>query len=240
MMSFALNDCVKGDNSSNGLQADLANGFTEVEVNATQRPIPYEWTPPAVYEEKSIRFLNLGPARVTLSGRIVNFHRQPNQDKTDKAAKGFFKVLLSDGTALLMVISMVTTIRSRTSLVQKVFTNDVQKVKLWYARTQYKLRLGQFVSTWTTHISNAGSLSLTASGASLSTNIFPERNKTCNFKIHDESSSSALCRTPLGYGKGDHPLTLMTLESFVKGGYEVAGGEILVCVKSIGDRKRCR
>ena len=31
----------------------------------------------------------------------------------------------------------------------------------------------------------------------------------------------------------------MTLKSFIEGGYDVPDGKILVCVKSIGGRKKC-
>ena len=45
--------------------------------------------------------------------------------------------------------------------------------------------------------------------------------------------------TPLGYEEGKQLAGLMTLKNFVEGGHEVVDGKILVCVKSIGGRKKC-
>jgi hypothetical protein len=57
--------------------------------------------------------------------------------------------------------------------------------------------------------------------------------------IHENSDEGVQCKKPLGYKEG-HPLTgLMTLRNFIDGGYDVANGRILVCVKSIGARKKC-
>lgn len=58
--------------------------------------------------------------------------------------------------------------------------------------------------------------------------------------IHEEKEESMLCRTPLGYKDGQNKAALMTLSDFASGGSDVADGSILVCVKSIGARKKCK
>lgn len=113
------------------------------------------------------------------------------------------------------------------------------QVKLWYAKVDYNLRLGLLVSIWTTHVSNAESSSLTVQDASLVTSIFPERDNSCYFLAQEQSDEGVMCKTPLGYRDGKQLDGLMTLKSFIEGGHELADGKILVCVKSIGGRKKC-
>ena len=112
------------------------------------------------------------------------------------------------------------------------------QVRLWYAKVDYKLRLGQLVSVWTPHISTSDLGSLSLQGTSLVTSIFPERDSSCYFMVQDNSDTGTLCKTPLGYVDGKQLASLMTLKSFVEGGHEVDDGKILVCVKSIGGRKK--
>lgn len=112
-------------------------------------------------------------------------------------------------------------------------------MKLWYAKVDYQLRLGHLVSIWTPHLSNADSSSLTLQNVSLVTSIFPERDNSCYFKAEEHSDEGVLCKTPLGYRDGKQLDGLMTLKNYIDGGHEVAGGKILVCVKSIGARKKC-
>lgn len=45
---------------------------------------------------------------------------------------------------------------------------------------------------------------------------------------------------PMGHEDGKQLTGLMTLRNFIEGGHEVKDGKILVCVKSIGTRKKCR
>ena len=111
-------------------------------------------------------------------------------------------------------------------------------MKLWYAKVDYKLRLGQLVSVWTPHISISDSGSLTLQGGSLVTSIFPERDRSCYFMLQDNSDTGTLYKTPLGYVDGRQLASLMTLKSFAEGAHEVDDGKILVCVKSIGGRKK--
>lgn len=82
--------------------------------------------------------------------------------------------------------------------------------------------------------------SLSLRNASLVTSIFPERDNSCYFMVQDSADSATLCRTPLGYRDGKQLAGLMTLKNFVEGGSDVEDGKILVCVKSVGGRKKCR
>ena len=112
-------------------------------------------------------------------------------------------------------------------------------MKLWYANVDYQLRLEHLVSIWTPHISNAESSSLTLQDASLVTSIFPERDNSCYFMVQENSDEGVLCKAPLGYQAGEQLDGLITLKNYIEGGHEVPGVRVLVCVKSIGGRKKC-
>ena len=105
---------------------------------------------------------------------------------------------------------------------------------------EYNLSLGQLVSVWTPHVSNAESSSIVLPYSNLVTSIFPERDSTCYFKIEDESNNDMLCKMPLGYKEGKQLEGLMTLKSFAEDGCDVINGKILVCVKSLGSRKKSK
>ena len=111
-------------------------------------------------------------------------------------------------------------------------------MKLWYAKVEYQLRLGHLVSIWTPHISTAESSALTLQNASLVTSIFPERDNSCYFMIQDQNDEGVLCKTPLGYRDGKQLDGLLTLRNYIDGGHEIPASKILVCVKSIGGRKK--
>lgn len=55
---------------------------------------------------------------------------------------------------------------------------------------------------------------------------------------HENSDQGVLCKTPLGYREGQALARLMTLKNFVDGGYDVIDGRMLLCVKSVGARKK--
>lgn len=56
--------------------------------------------------------------------------------------------------------------------------------------------------------------------------------------IHENSDTSNQFRLPLGFVPGQSLTGLMTLKTFSQGGYDVQGGKIMVCVKSVGAKKR--
>ncbi len=112
------------------------------------------------------------------------------------------------------------------------------QVRLWYADVDYSsLRLGQLASIWTPHVSNCNS-DLSTASAPLFTSIFPERDSSCHFLLHDQSDNALLCKTPLGYTEGQPLEGLVTLRCLTEDGHDPACGRILVCVKSIGPKKR--
>ena len=95
------------------------------------------------------------------------------------------------------------------------------------------------MSVWTPHVSNAESNSLILQHTSLVTSIFPERDNSCYFLVQEKSDEGILCKTPLGYKSGKQLDGLITLKNFMDGGHEIAAKKVLVCVKSIGGRKKC-
>jgi hypothetical protein len=111
------------------------------------------------------------------------------------------------------------------------------QVRLWYANISYDLRLGQIVSIWTPHVSNGEHGSLAVPQAPLFTSVFPERDRSCHFMIHEESGLEGRFRTPLGYDEGESLPNLMTLRNFIDGGYDVPNARLLLCVKAVGAKK---
>ncbi|KAL8761698.1 MAG: hypothetical protein Q9184_002202 [Pyrenodesmia sp. 2 TL-2023] len=115
-------------------------------------------------------------------------------------------------------------------------------VRLWFAKIDYQLRLGQVVSVWTTRISHMdftdGNLS-TAQAASSATTIFPERDKCCYIMVEESLTEEKIFRAPIGYHSDEQFPGLVTLKRFVDGGHELPNVKVLVCVKSVGGRKKC-
>jgi hypothetical protein len=113
-------------------------------------------------------------------------------------------------------------------------------VRLWYANTIYAVRLGQLVTVWTVHVSlSSEHNSLAPSTAPLFTSVFPENERHCYVMLHENSDTGTMCKRPFGCGGEEVMEGLMTLKGFVEGGYDVEAGKVLVCVKSVGARKRC-
>ena len=56
--------------------------------------------------------------------------------------------------------------------------------------------------------------------------------------VQENSDDGTLCKAPTGYEDGKQLAGLMTLKNFAAGGYEVTDSRILVCVKSIGGKKK--
>lgn len=70
-------------------------------------------------------------------------------------------------------------------------------------------------------------------------NMFPGRVTSDHVMVHTSSATSTICRSPLSYIKARPLLGLVTLESYINSAHDgVLGVKILVCVKSIGQRKR--
>ncbi|KAF1846902.1 uncharacterized protein K460DRAFT_49741 [Cucurbitaria berberidis CBS 394.84] len=195
-----------------------SDGFTAEEVQSTLFPVnaspPNAWTPTLDYDEADLGSLEPGPRNLTLMGRVVNLYDTARPSKSHKAAQGCLKIMLADDTGVLTV-------------------------RLWYANTQYTVRLGQLVTLWTVHISNSSDHnSLAPSSASLFTSIFPEGERNCHFMVHEHSDDGTQFKRPFNCRDSKTLPGLMTLKSFADGGYDVEEPKLLVCVKSIGARKR--
>lgn len=111
------------------------------------------------------------------------------------------------------------------------------QIKLWYV-TPYALKLGQLVSVWTTHISSGGSAGESTTLASLTTSIFPERDRFCHFMIHLNSDEGVMYKTPLDFKQKEPLLGLVSLQSFMDGGFDIPNVKLLLCVKGVGAKKR--
>ncbi|KAJ9665735.1 hypothetical protein H2201_004220 [Coniosporium apollinis] len=194
--------------------SQAGDGFTEAEVDAVLHPPANQtWSPPNEYEKVDIAALIPGPKCVTFVGRVANFYDQSTPSKKPRAAKGCVKIIVKDDTGALTV-------------------------RLWYANKDYNLRLGHLVTVWTPHISHSETGQLAPSSAPLFASIFPERDRSCHFMVHENSDEGVQCKTPLEYKEGQPLAGLMTLKNFIEGGYDITDGKILVCVKSIGPRKK--
>ncbi|KAL1797728.1 hypothetical protein ACET3X_004334 [Alternaria dauci] len=195
-----------------------SDGFTTEEMHSaltsSGATAASAWAPALDYEDADLGALEPGPCNCVLMGRIVNFHDQTRPSKSHKAAQGCIKILLADDTGVLTV-------------------------RIWYNNTQYRLKLGQLLSVWTTHISNSSEFnSLAPNTAPMFTTIFPEGDRNCHVMVHENSDDGTRFKRPYGI-RDDKVLTgLMTLKSFTDGGYDVDEPKLLVCVKSIGARKK--
>lgn len=111
---------------------------------------------------------------------------------------------------------------------------------MYFAVKAYPLRLGHALSVWTAFISNATKSETTIiPSVLLHTNLFPGRVASDHIMIHPNSSTGRICRVPLDYHRGLPLQGLMTLNSYISGGHDgTIDAKILVCVKSIGARKR--
>ncbi|KAF2396773.1 hypothetical protein EJ06DRAFT_559428 [Trichodelitschia bisporula] len=111
-------------------------------------------------------------------------------------------------------------------------TSGTIMVKLWYTKTKYALRLGQLVRVWTYHVSFGDKKG--PAGEGLFTSIFPETDRACWFEVIEGCEEEA--RTPLGWKR--RGVWLMTLKDFVSVGCDVPDARVLVCVKSVGPKKK--
>lgn len=148
-------------------------------------------------------------------GRVVNFYDTARPSKSHKAAQGCLKIMLADDTGAITV-------------------------RLWYGHTQYNVRLGQLITLWTVHVSSSSEHnSLAPDSAPLFTSIFPEGERNCHFMVHENSDNGTQFKQPFNCRDLRVLQGLMTLQSFTDGGYDVEEPKLLVCIKSIGARKRC-
>jgi hypothetical protein len=167
------------------------------------------------YGQADLGDLEAGPRNLMLMGRVVNFYDTAKPSKSHQAAQGCLKIMVADDTGVLTI-------------------------RLWYANNRHQLRLGQLVTLWTVHISNSSDHnSLAPSTAPLFTTIFPEGERNCYFMAHENSDNGTQFKRPFNCRDSRALPGLLTLKSFTDGGYDIEEPKLLVCVKSIGARKRC-
>lgn len=167
------------------------------------------------YMGSDLGALKPGPQKLMLMGRVVNFFDVVKPSKRHQAAQGYLKIMLADDTGVLTV-------------------------RLWYANTGYKVRLGQLVTVWTIHISVSSEHNpLAPNTAPLFTTIFPEGERHCQVMFHEHSDDGTQFKRPFDCKDLRALPGLMTLNSFTNGGYDIDEPKLLVCVRSIGARKRC-
>ncbi|KAL8872773.1 MAG: hypothetical protein Q9174_001649 [Haloplaca sp. 1 TL-2023] len=189
--------------------AAIGDGFTLAEVETKAHMPRPDWKPRDHYHFMQICDLAPGPRLVCVKGRVVSFHdKQPLR----QMPYGSSRVLVRDDTGTLLV-------------------------RLWYAKYDYQLRLGQLVSVWMTHISSVESQWDGPVVASHATTLHPERDSKCCFTIETDADDGSLYRSPLGSSDGHQLEGLMTLKNYLEGGHDIEGTKVLVCVKSVGGRK---
>ncbi|KAJ4315758.1 hypothetical protein N0V94_005777 [Neodidymelliopsis sp. IMI 364377] len=194
------------------------DGFTADEIQSALQPAVASalntWIPTLEYEESDLGSIEPGPRNLVVVGRIVNFHDVSKPSKRHKAAQGYIRIMLADDTGVLTV-------------------------RLWYANADYRLRLGQLITVWTVHVSNSSEHNVLApNSAPLFTTIFPEGERHCHLMLHENSDDGTQFKRPFNCKDSKALPGLMTLKSFTDGGYDVDEPKLLVCVRSIGARKR--
>ncbi|KAL8949969.1 MAG: hypothetical protein Q9222_003963 [Ikaeria aurantiellina] len=212
------------------IHADL---FTSTVTKALLHSTPDTWRPRADYATADINALRPGPQSVRVSGRIVNIQHQRMLGKAPVAAKQFVILLVRDDTGILKVGDRYSA---------SDFSAKSYQIKLWFARVDYHLRLGQRITVWTTLITSIeygwGGLSTQSKKDGHATTIFPERDRNCYLIAHMDEDDRTSFRTPLDYSDGKQLADLMTLKIFIEGGNEATTAKVLICVKSIGGRRK--
>jgi len=115
----------------------------------------------------------------------------------------------------------------------------ISQAKLYFINKPYPLKLGLLFTIWTPYIGTVvKTKTFIIPNAPNTTSIFPGREGSVHIVIHENSDKDKTCRVPLGYNKGQTLPGLMTLKSFIDGGYEIKDTKVLGCVKSIGPIKK--
>ncbi|KAG0652657.1 hypothetical protein D0Z07_0242 [Hyphodiscus hymeniophilus] len=214
--SREISTAAEKDEESQSTPRKPGDGFTEEELADAVDPLRRKWDPEREYDECSIDNLIPGPKAVTFVGRIANLSTIHGSTQKQPKAAGWHYLILKDDTAAI-------------------------SIKLYFSSGQYPLKLGQLLSIWTIFISDAAKANTTAiQGVLACANLFPGRVTSDHVMIHTNSATDSICRTPLTYQRGRPLQGLITLDSYLgSGGHDgVVGVKILVCVKSIGPKKR--
>ncbi|KAI1357892.1 hypothetical protein F5Y08DRAFT_346271 [Xylaria arbuscula] len=198
----------KADRSSS--PPNPGDGFTASEIEAVVHPSSRPFRPSREYDACPIAELHTGMHNYLITARLVNF----------SPAAGHYFLVLSDGTAAMAV-------------------------KMYYAgsSSEYQPLLGQRLSVWATAISAGNQAEIGhIPFCSVATTIYPGRNGATHIEFHlDEAGSEEdlSLRSPLDMDvrPDGHFPGLLTLKSYLSGGYEIGAAKVLVCVRSVGPRR---
>lgn len=112
-------------------------------------------------------------------------------------------------------------------------------MKLYFLNKPYALKLGLLLTIWTPYIgtvvSNKAYIIPNAPNIS---SIFPDREGSVHIVIHRNSDVGDTCHLPLEYSKQKPLPGIKTLKDYIAGAYEVKNNRLLVCVKSIGPKRK--
>ncbi|KAK2755244.1 hypothetical protein CKAH01_01136 [Colletotrichum kahawae] len=197
------------------------DGFTQAEVEAGNNPLDRRWDPSEGYHQVCIANIQPGPALIRFTGRIVNY-TPAFLDSKNTYTRPAHQLIVKDDTGAIAV---------------KLIPIGIP-VSL--------LLIGQLVTIWaswtgTSANSNQGSIPF----VTMYTPVNPADVGTKQFIqfITDTPIPHNIARVPLDYERDDRkarPLpNLMTLGQYLKTGHDTASAiRLIVCVKSIGSRKR--
>ena len=76
---------------------------TNTKLHSTATRTEIAWTPQQDYDGVCLTELSPGPRRVCFTARIVNIYNQQVQSKMPQAARGFLRLLLKDGSGVILV-----------------------------------------------------------------------------------------------------------------------------------------
>jgi hypothetical protein len=112
-------------------------------------------------------------------------------------------------------------------------------VKLYFLNKPYTLKLGLLLTIWTPYIGAVvNNNAYIIPNAPNTTSIFPGREGSVHIVIHQNGDIGVTCRIPLGYKKSQPLPGIMNIKQYIDGGYEIKDNRLLVCVKSIGPRRK--
>ncbi|KAL3305457.1 nucleic acid-binding protein [Colletotrichum asianum] len=197
------------------------DGFTQAEVEAGNNPLDRRWDPSDEYHQVCIANIQPGPALIRFTGRIVNY-TPAFLDSKNTYTRPAHQLIVKDDTGAIAV--KLVPIGIPVSL----------------------LLIGQLVTVWaswtgTSANTNQGNIPFVTmytpiNSADIGTKQFIQF-------ITDTPTTQNIARVPLDYERDDpnaRPLpNLMTLGQYLKTGHDTAAAiRLIVCVKSIGSRKR--
>ncbi|KAI8966615.1 hypothetical protein F5Y11DRAFT_364228 [Daldinia sp. FL1419] len=188
------------------------DGFTSSEVEAAISPLSRRWKPPRSYETCPISLLQTGPFNYEISGRIVNFSTNPQE-------QGYHFLVISDGSAAIAVKLYY----AKASDYQLLFG---QRVTIWTT----------FIGNSTQ--GSSGNIPFCTS----STKIYPGRSIATHIIFHNDpldSDGYRILRRPLDCNLKEYTYLsgLMTLKAYLSTGYDTTESKILICVRSVGPRR---